>query len=71
MTKTTCQRCQWIRVFLGMSGLLIVMIGLRPQSAQLVAGMIPSAMVLAVSGMILGTLGFWLRYRAWRKEQAH
>ena len=70
MFWTNCKTCQRVRIFMALSVLLIILIGLQPESALVMAGMVPSATTLSVVGMVLGTLAFWVRYSAWRRETA-
>ena len=70
MFATTCRKCQWIRIYLGCAFLAILMIGLRPEQAQKVAGMIPSALTIGILIMVGGSFAFYHRLKAYRAEQA-
>lgn len=65
--RSTCQRCQWLRAFLGAGFALIVLIGLKPQAAQVVAAMMPDPMSLAIGGMVLGAVAFVFRLWLWAR----
>ena len=65
--NTTCQRCQWLRAFLGAGFGLIVLIWLQPDGAQIVAGMMPDSFTIAVGGMILGSAAFFFRLWVWTR----
>lgn len=65
--KSSCQRCQWLRAFLGAGFALIVLIGLQPEAAQVVAGMMPNPLTLGVGGMVLGSVAFVFRLWVWAR----
>lgn len=65
--RSVCQRCQWLRAFLGAGFALIVLIGLQPETAKVVAGMMPDALTLGIWGMGLGTIAFVFRLWLWAR----
>ncbi|WP_323785424.1 hypothetical protein [Thalassovita sp.] len=64
-STATCQRCLWLRAFLAVGFALIVLIGMQPEAAQIVAAMMPTPLSLAVGGMFLGSLAFFFRLWVW------
>lgn len=65
--KTTCAFCLRLRLFLSVAGVLIAMIYVQPEGITRPAATMPSAQVIAWGMMALGTLGFALRYLAWKR----
>lgn len=68
MFATTCRKCQLIRIYLGCAFLAILMIGLRPEQAQLVAGLMPSPLTIGILIMLGGSFAFWRRLKTYREE---
>ncbi|MBR9649640.1 hypothetical protein [Thalassovita aquimarina] len=66
-SRNTCQRCQWLRAFLGAGFALIVLIGLQPEAAKVVAAMMPEPLSLAIGGMVLGAVAFVFRLWVWTR----
>lgn len=69
MFATSCRKCQWMRIYLCCALLAVVMIGARPEQAQALAGMMPSALIIGIMIMLGGSVAFYLRFQAYRAEQ--
>lgn len=67
--RRNCATCFRIRLFLGVSVALIVMIYLQPQGVTRLAGQVPSSGAIAVGMMIAGCVGFFVRYRAYKAQK--
>ncbi|MCG7492799.1 hypothetical protein [Thalassobius sp. Cn5-15] len=68
MFATTCRKCQLIRIYLGCAFVAILLIGLRPEQAQKVAGLMPSPMTIGMMIMLGGSYAFYRRLKAHRAE---
>lgn len=64
---TSCAMCNRIRMFLAVAVPLIVMIGVRPESAQRLAAMMPSAQTLGYLIAAAAVLEFARRWVIWQK----
>lgn len=63
---TSCAVCNRIRLFLAMAIPLIVLIGVRPEAAQRLAGMIPTADVIGYMIAVAAVLEFARRWFVWQ-----
>lgn len=70
MFRTTCRKCQLIRIYLGCAFLAILLIGVQPEHAQVIAGMMPSPMTIGILIMVGGSFAFRQRLKAYRAERA-
>lgn len=68
MFWTGCALCKRIRLYLTVAVPLVIMLGLRPESAQRLAALMPSAEMIGYGIVGLGALEFIRRWVVWRKS---